>query len=123
MHKFESNGEEENPDELASVGWNNGDVNQLKEMVKEEFAEQCIRCKNMKCKQSAKQSGVEQMCDVCIIFKLLKQIERETTLRNILYDSLSSVIDNIFKSYQMEDKLYTKQNKYHILKDFLAHLP
>ena len=62
------------PDHLTSVGWNDGDIQQLKAIVKKENGDQCLQYKNIKCKQSAKRSGVEQMCDVCIIFLLLKQL-------------------------------------------------
>ena len=49
----------------------------LADIVKEEIGKQCIENNNIRCKQSVKRIGVEQMCDVAIIFNLLKQIERQ----------------------------------------------
>ena len=70
----------------------------LADKVKEEIRKQCIENNNIRCKQSVKRSGVEQMCDVAIIFNLLKQIETQTTFKDIPFDSLSFVIDAIFLS-------------------------
>ena len=36
------------------------------------------------------------MCDLAIIFNLLKQVEKQTTLKDIPFDSLYFVIDAIF---------------------------
>ena len=68
----------------------------LANIVKEEIGKQCIENNNIRCKQSVKIAGGEQMCDVAIIFNLLKQIEKQTTFKNIPFDSLSFVIDAIF---------------------------
>ena len=68
----------------------------LDDIAKEEIGKQCIENKNIICKQSVKRTGVEQMCDVAIIFNLLKQIEKQTSLKDIPFDSLSFVIDAIF---------------------------
>ena len=74
MHGCDVENVDEVPNHLTSVGWNDGDIQQLKAIVKKENGDQCLQYKNIKCKQSAKRSGVEQMCDVCIIFLLLKQL-------------------------------------------------
>ena len=87
MHAFDVYLNKEVPDDLTSVGWNDGDLLQLKAIVKEAIKEQCLLFKNVKCKQSAKRSGVEQMCDVAIMFLLLKQLERNTTIDDIPFDS------------------------------------
>eukprot|EP00957_Ditylum_brightwellii_P019429 1466073-Ditylum_brightwellii.AAC.1 len=52
------------PDELLCIGWSDGDINHLKSLVKEDTRELCLQGKNIKCKQSAKRTGVEQPADV-----------------------------------------------------------
>eukprot|EP00957_Ditylum_brightwellii_P028084 2120003-Ditylum_brightwellii.AAC.1 len=49
-------GSEDMPDESSSVGLNDGDMLQLKAIVKNMIMQQCLQYKNMKCKQSAKRS-------------------------------------------------------------------
>ena len=68
----------------------------LADIVKEEIGKQFIENKNIRCKQSVKITVFEQMCDVAIIFNLLKQIEKKTTLKDIPFYSLPFVIDAIF---------------------------
>ena len=58
-----------------------------------------------------KRSVVEKMCNVAIIFNLLKQIEKQTTLKEILFDSLYFVIDDIFSELKEMDKLHLKGGK------------
>ena len=70
----------------------------LFDTVKEETGMKCIENNNIRCKQSIKITGVEKMCDVAIIFNLLMQIEKQTTLKDIPFDSLYSMIDAIFLS-------------------------
>jgi hypothetical protein len=62
------------------------------------------------------------MCDVCILFLLLKQLERETTIDSLPFDSLSDESEEIFEKLS-NDGINLKQNKVRILKDFLARLP
>ena len=70
----------------------------LADTVKEDIGKQCIENNNIICKQSVKRTVVDKMCDVAIIFNLLKQIENQTTLKDIPFDSLSFVIGAIFLS-------------------------
>ena len=68
-------------------------------------------------------TGVDQICDVAIIFNLLKQIEKQTTLKDIPFDYLSFVIDAIFYEQKEMDKLHINAKKVSILKDFLSCFP
>ena len=122
MHGCDVENVDEVPYHLTSVGWNDGDIQQLKATFKKEIGDQCLQYKNIKCKQSAKRSGVEQMCDVCIIFLLLKQLERETTIDSLPFDSLSDELADIFEKLN-NDGINIKQNKVRTLKDFLVRLP
>ena len=63
------------------------------------------------------------MCDVAIIFNLLKQIKNQTSLKDIPFYSLSFVIDAIVSELKEMDKLHINANKVRILKDFLARFP
>ena len=67
--------------------------------------------------------GVDKMCDVAIIFNLLKQMEKQTTLKDISFDSLYFLIDTIFSELKEMDRFHIKANKVRILKDFKARLP
>ena len=60
------------------------------------------------------------MCDIAIICNLLKQIEKQTTLKDIPFDSLSFVIDTNFSDFKEMDKLHLKAKKVRILKDFIV---
>ena len=51
------------------------------------------------------------MCDIAIICNLLKQIEKQTTLKDIPFDSLSFVIDTNFSDFKEMDKLHLKAKK------------
>jgi hypothetical protein len=123
IHNFEMDNITEIPDELLCVGWSDGDINHLKSLVKEDTREQCLQGKNIKCKQSAKRTGVEQPADVSVIFKLLKQTERTTTLDDIMNDTLSPMLDKIFKDLYKANELNLQSFKLVVLKDFLARLP
>eukprot|EP00957_Ditylum_brightwellii_P122418 9334505-Ditylum_brightwellii.AAC.1 len=46
------------PDKLTSVGWSDGDIQHLKAIIKDEIYDQCINYKNVRCKQSAKRTGM-----------------------------------------------------------------
>ena len=70
----------------------------LADIVKEDIGNQCIENNNIICNKSVKITGVDQTYDVAIIFNLLKQIEKQTTLKEIPFYSLSFVIDTIFLS-------------------------
>ena len=48
------------------------------------------------------------MCNVAIILNLMKHIENQTTLKYTPFDSLSSVIDDIFLELKEMNKLYPK---------------
>ena len=63
------------------------------------------------------------MCDVAIIFNLLKHFEKQTTLKYIPFDYLSFVIDAIFSELKEIYKLHLKGKKVSILKDFLSCFP
>ena len=63
------------------------------------------------------------MRDVAIIFNMPKQIEKQTTLKDIPLDSLSFIIYAMFSELKKMDKLHLKAKKVRILKDFLARLP
>ena len=47
----------------------------LADIAKEEVGRQYIEKNNIRCKCYVKRTGVEQICDVAIIFNPLKQIE------------------------------------------------
>ena len=98
MHGFDNDEKVEVSDEFQSVGWNDGDIMILDDTVKEYIGKLCIENNNIICKQSIKITGVDKMCDVAIIFNLLKQIEKQTTLKYIPFHSLSFVNDTIFLS-------------------------
>ena len=72
IHIFDNDEKVEVSDEFQSVGWNDGDIMMLADIVKEEIGKQCIENNNIRCKQSVKRTGFEQICDVAIIFNLLK---------------------------------------------------
>ena len=95
----------------------------LADIVKEEIWKQFIENNNIRCKQYVKRTGFEKFCDVAIIFNLLKQIEKQSTLKYIPFDSLSFVIDAIFSELKEMDKLHINANKVRILKDVLARFP
>ena len=63
------------------------------------------------------------MCDVTNIFNLLKQIEKQKTLKDIPFDYLSFVIDAIFSELKGMDKLHINTNKLRILKYFPTRFP
>ena len=75
MHVFDNYVTVEVSDKYQSVGWNDGDIMMLADIVKEEIGSKCIENNNTICKQYVKITGVEKMCDVAIIFNLLEQIE------------------------------------------------
>ena len=95
----------------------------LTDIVNEEIGMKCIENNNIRFKQSIKITGFEKMCDVAIIFNLLKQIENKTTLKDIPFDSLYFVINYIFYELKEMEKLHINAKKVRILKDFLARLP
>ena len=64
--------------------------------------------KNIRCKHSVKRPGVEQICDVAIIFNLPKYIKKQTTLKDIPFDYLYVLIDDIFSELKVMDKLHLK---------------
>ena len=74
MHVFYNDEKLEVSDEFQSVGWNYGDIMMLADIVKEDIGNKCIENNNIRCNQSVKRTGANQMCDVAIIFNLLKQI-------------------------------------------------
>ena len=121
-YNFEMDNITEIPDELLCVGWSDGDINHLKSLVKEDTREQCLQGKNIKCKQSAKRTGVEQPADVSVIFKLLKQTERTTTLDDIINDTLSPMLDKIFKDLYKANELNLQPFKLVVLKLVLRPL-
>ena len=98
-------------DEFQSVGWNDDYIIMLVNIVKEDIGKQCIENNNIRCKHPVKRTGVEKMCDVAIIFNLPKHIEKQTTLKEILFDSLYFVIDDIFSELKEMDKLHLKANQ------------
>ena len=98
MHGFDNNKEVEVSDESQSVGWNDGDIMTLTDIVNEEIGMQCIENNNIIFKQSIKITGSEKMCDVAIIFNLLKQIENKTALKDIPFYSLSFLLMLFFLS-------------------------
>ena len=98
MHGFANDKKVEVSDEFQSVGWNDGDIMMLADIVKEKIGNQCIENNNIICNKSVKRTGVDKMCDVAIIFNLLKQIEIQETLKDIPFYYLSFVIDAIFMS-------------------------
>ena len=55
----------------------------LDDIVKEEIGKQCIKKNNIRCKKSMRRTRVEKMCNVASIVNLLKQIEKQTTLKDI----------------------------------------
>ena len=81
---------------MQSVGWNDGDIMTLADIVKEEIWKKCNKNNNIRCNQSVKLTGFDKMCDLAIIFNLLKQIEKQTTLKDIPFNYLYSVIGAIF---------------------------
>ena len=88
MHGFDNDGTVEVSDKFQPVGWNDGGIMILANKSNEEIGKQCIKNNNIICKKSVKRTGVEKMCDVAIIFNLLKQVEKKTTLKtyhSILY--------------------------------------
>ena len=72
----------------------------LYDIVKEDIGKQCIENNNIRRNQSVKRTVVEKMCDVAIILNLLKQIEKQTTLKDIPFNYLSFVIDAIFYEFK-----------------------
>ena len=68
----------------------------LADIVKEEIGKQCIENNNIRRNQSVKITVVEQMCDVAIILNLVKYIEKQSTLKDRPFDSLSLIMDAIF---------------------------
>ena len=111
MHWFDNDKKVEVSDEFQPVGWNDGDIMILDAIVKEEKGKQCIENNNIRCKQSVKITGVEKMCDVAIISNLLKQIEKQTTLKDIPFYYLSFVIDDIFLSWKKWTSYISSQTK------------
>ena len=77
----------------------------LDNILKEEIGKQWIKNDNIICKQSIKITGVEKVCDVEIIFSLMKLIEKQTKIKDIPFYSLSFVIDAIFYELKEMDKL------------------
>ena len=98
MHGFANDKKVVVSDEFQSVGWNDGDFMMLADIVKEKIGNQCIENNNIICNKSVKRTGVDKMCDVAIIFNLLKQIEIQEKLKDIPFYYLSFVIDAIFMS-------------------------
>ena len=47
FHQYLHSDEKEMPDELTSVGWLDGDIQQLKAIVKDEIRSQCLKLKNL----------------------------------------------------------------------------
>eukprot|EP00957_Ditylum_brightwellii_P169885 12930560-Ditylum_brightwellii.AAC.1 len=88
VHGYTASETSKDPESLQSVGWNDGDMIMLCTLVKEEIHKQCVEDSNVKCKQCAKRTGVEQPSDVCIVFKLLKKIEQEATIDDVPFVTL-----------------------------------
>ena len=95
----------------------------LDNILKEEIGKQWIKNDNIICKKSIERTGVEKVCDVVIIFSLMKLIEKQTKIKDIPFYSLSFVIDAIFSELKEMEKLYINANKVRILNDFLARFP
>ena len=83
MHRFDHDKKVEVSYEFQSIDWNTGNTMMLAGIVREYIGKQCIENNNIICKQSVKRTVVDKMCDVAIIFNLLKQIEIQTTLKDI----------------------------------------
>ena len=83
----------------------------LADILKEEIGKQCIENNNIRFKQSVKITGVEKMCDVAIIFNLLKLIKKQTKLKDTPFDSLSFVIDAIFSELKKCTSYISRQKK------------
>ena len=111
MHGFDNDKKVEVSDEFQWVGWNDGDNMMLADIVKEDIGNQCIENNNIICNKSVKRTGVDQTYDVAIIFNLLKQIEKQTTLKEIPFYSLSFVIDAIFLSWKKWTSYISMQTK------------
>ena len=123
MHGFDHDKKVEVLDEFQWVGWNDGGIMILSDIVKEEIGKKCIENNNIVWKQSVTRTGVEKMRDVSIIFNILKQIEKQTKLKDIPFYSLSFVTDAIFSELKEMYKLHINANKVRILNDFLARFP
>ena len=63
------------------------------------------------------------MLDDILKEEIGKQIEKKTTLKDIIFDSLSPVIYDIFSELKEIDKLHLKANTVRILKYFHDRLP
>eukprot|EP00957_Ditylum_brightwellii_P071656 5447619-Ditylum_brightwellii.AAC.1 len=50
FHGYDEEDLNEMPDELTSVGWNNGGIQHLTTVVREEIYDECIPDKNIRCK-------------------------------------------------------------------------
>eukprot|EP00957_Ditylum_brightwellii_P016436 1235834-Ditylum_brightwellii.AAC.1 len=98
FHGYDEEEHDEMPDELTSVGWIDVDIQHL---------------------NSVKRTGVEQMCDVCIIFKELKFLGKLLTLNDVMNDSSLPELDKLFKRVYDEDEINIFHAKIRILKDFL----
>ena len=77
MYGFDNDVIVEVPEELQSVGWNDGDIMMLDAIIKKETGRQFIENYSIRCKQSVKRTQVEKMCDVANIFNLLKKIKNK----------------------------------------------
>ncbi len=106
----------------TAVAWCNGDLSQIdaiKQMV-ELFAEYKIIVN----KQNAAQSGVEQPADLACVFKIIKNIQKKHTVRDIPFDRcpMKKLVSKMFEMDRMKCLLlkYTKKNA---LINFLSVLP
>ena len=74
MHIFDNDEKVEVSVEFQSVGCNDGDIGMLADIVKEDIGRKFIENNNIRFNRYVKRTGVEKMCDVAIIFNLMKQI-------------------------------------------------
>jgi hypothetical protein len=100
------------PDKATAVAWCDGDLSQIdaiKQTV-ELFAENKIIVK----KHNAAWSGVEQPADLVRVFKIIKNIQEEHTVRDIPSDRcpMKKLVSEIFEMDRMKclSLKYTKKN-------------
>ena len=108
------------PDDLTSSGWLDGDINQIKSQVEDTLRSQCLYDRNIRCKQNAARTGVEQVADIIITFLMLRYLEKKTSIEDIPNLIMEPVFKHIFDGYT---GLNMKSDKMSVLVDFLCRLP
>jgi hypothetical protein len=108
------------PDWLKCVAWSDGGIPQLQAIVKDELQVKDASLKIDRNKHAAASSAVQQMADLCPIFRGIKQETRLVTAQNNYCSTLAEKLNDHFKKTKV---LQIDSRKLKGAIDLLACLP